>query len=185
MRRIAVATAAVLCAGLLAVPPRHPVELSPAPYLVMENRAVVVAPGVSVALGTPVERLPSGVSLEAYDPASRAGIAQWGVRTQAPVLLLLHDAVVRAISVAFEPRFRTSAGVGMGDPEERLRAAYGRGLRESADSGYAIGSAADAATYFDTACTNRVNAIGLALGVTGIRLLESLWQAPAGVDGPC
>jgi hypothetical protein len=184
-RRIAATMAAAgLAVALLALPPRGTRVLARQPYTVVENRSVVLAPGLEVELGTPVDGLRDDFSLEAYDKRAGRGLAQWRTASGNPILLLASGGVVRAISVAFEPGFRTKAGIELGDPEGALRRIYGSQLRRDRSMGYVLGDREASATYFDTSCTARVNQIGLALGTEGQRALGSLWQ-PADASDPC
>lgn len=195
-RTIVICGIAGMAAGLVVAP--HTPFGRNAGLTVLENRAVVIAPGVEVRLGTPVSRLPDVFSLEAYDRATGNGIVQWRRPDAAPVLLIVRDGFVEAISVAFEPGFRTSKGVALGDHERTLERVYGGRLRDGhrvarraglvrgfALTGSALASEqARSYTYFDTSCTRRVNAIGLALGFEGLRALGSLW-APADPADAC
>lgn len=191
-RLVGLLGATAVAGALLSYTPQGAPGFGRPAYVVVENDSVLLPPDLRVNLGTPVGDLPPEFSLEAYDPAARSGLVQWRGPSGAPVLLLVVDGTVRAISVAYEPGFRTSRGVELGDPESVLRRTYGSRLQEGdaltreflLAPGFALGDAASSVTYFDTSCTGRVNAIALALGAEGLRALGRLWQPPDPED-PC
>lgn len=179
-----------LAAGLMVVPPRDPSVLATPSYTVHETGAVSFGPGIGAELGTRVDGLRGSYSAEAYDPAARTGMLQYRGPSGNAVLLLVVDGVVRAVSVGYEPAFRTREGVGLGDPEELLKRVYGDRLRTDGDAagdlaplrGYAVAAADGTMTLFDTSCTRRVNAIALVQGRDGLRALSALWRPAAGSD---
>lgn len=177
----AIVSSTILLVAVLLV--AEPATNSPlAQRTVFENRSVVVDRQVEIELGTPVSELGADFAYDAYDADSGDGIVQWLRPDSGPVMLLVRDRLVRAISVAFAPDFRTSRGVGLGDPEGSLDAAYGGSLEE-VGPGYLL-AGGRAYTYFDTSCTGQVNAIGLALGAEGLLGLGTFWS-PADPADPC
>jgi hypothetical protein len=168
-----------LATMLLVVPPDT--ERSSLGGVVIENRAVVIDAQTEVALGMPVDELGARFAYDAYDAERRAGLVQWIGPDGASVVAHASDGVIRAISVAFDEHFRTSAGVGVGDPAWRIGRTYGRSLRD----GNRL-SRGDTYTSFEVACTGRVNAIGVALGAEGLGVLRSFWSLdaadPCGLD---